>query len=387
VTVLENNKRRPKQIQILGSSFLSFILNSTVRFFIPVLLPFFIVSLNISVYLGSLLITAYWVGYTLFQIPSGIIGDRFGAARVNKISFILLTITFPFIYIMRQSYIDLIIIQGLLGTFSAFIYITDASLVQKWAQSKERASYVGLYQTGFFVGASFGEFLVLDTFRISLITPFIVIFSLLVAVSILNLIFVRDPLITEVKTVGKISRDIVYVCLIRFSAGFSYIGFLSLFSSFIVFDHISSFSNAYTLSWIPAIGGVIGSPIGGYLSRRHARGKPIFSIFPSALIGLSLFALPYLSVSFVFILSSLTGFFYGLYAGPSMSMASDVSGGDGNVSASSGIINFSSQIGGSISPIIVGYLFVIYGNFSLAFGIIGVTSLIFLIPPFLKYLK
>ena len=103
MTVLENNKRRPKQIQILGSSFLSFILNSTVRFFIPVLLPFFIVSLNISVYLGSLLITAYWIGYTLFQIPSGIIGDRFGAARVNKISFILLTITFPFIYIMRHT--------------------------------------------------------------------------------------------------------------------------------------------------------------------------------------------------------------------------------------------------------------------------------------------
>ena len=75
------------------------------------------------------------------------------------------------------------------------------------------------------------------------------------------------------------------------------------------------------------------------------------------------------------------------YNAPTMSMASDVSGGDGNVSASSGIINFSSQIGGSISPLIVGYLFVIYGNFSLAFGIIGVTSLIFLIPPFLKYLK
>ena len=142
-----------------------------------------------------------------------------GGRKSNKISFILLTITFPFIYIMRQSYIDLIIIQGLLGTFSAFIYITDASLVQKWAQSKERASYVGLYQTGFFVGASFGEFLVLDTFRISLITPFIVIFSLLVAVSILNLIFVRDPLITEVKTVGKISRDIVYVCLMIYING------------------------------------------------------------------------------------------------------------------------------------------------------------------------
>ncbi|MHB1440838.1 MAG: MFS transporter [Cuniculiplasma sp.] len=279
----------------------------------------------------------------------------------------------------------LLTIQALLGTFSAFIYITDASLVQKWTPSRERAISVGLYQTGFFVGASFGEFLVLETFRISIITPFIIIFSLLIVVSILNLLFVKDLVETREKTDSKVSRDIVYVCFIRFSAGFSYIGFLSLFSSFIVFDHISSFSNAYTLSWIPAIGGLVGSPLGGYLSRGHTRGKPIFSIVPSALIGISLILLPYLNIDLIFILSSMSGFFYGLYAGPSMSMASDVSGGDDKVSSSSGIINFSSQIGGSISPFIVGYLFDIYGNFNLAFGIIGSISLIFLIPPILKY--
>ncbi|MHB1440870.1 MAG: hypothetical protein ACYCSO_08470 [Cuniculiplasma sp.] len=106
---MKNHEKRPEQFQILMSSFISFILNSTVRFFISVLRPFLIVSLSISVYLGSLLITAYWLGYTLFQIPSGIIADRMGTARLNKISFILLTITFPFIYILRQYYIDLII--------------------------------------------------------------------------------------------------------------------------------------------------------------------------------------------------------------------------------------------------------------------------------------
>jgi hypothetical protein len=60
--------------KVIFSSFLSFILNSTVRFFIPVLLPFLIVSLKIDLYLGSLLITAYWIGYTFFQIPAELWG-------------------------------------------------------------------------------------------------------------------------------------------------------------------------------------------------------------------------------------------------------------------------------------------------------------------------
>jgi len=56
------------------------------------------------------------------------------------------------------------------------------------------------------------------------------------------------------------------------------------------------------------------------------------------------------------------------------------------VSSSSGIINFSSQIGGAISPLIVGFMFSIYGNFDLAFLIMGTITLITLVPPAMKFL-
>ena len=372
--------------RVIFSSFLSFILNSTVRFFIPVLLPFLIVSLNIDLYLGSLLITAYWIGYTFFQIPAGIMGDRFGTARVNKVFFILLAFSFPFIYFLRESYPGLFALQIIIGAISAVIYITDASLVQKWSPMSGRAASVGIYQTGFFVGASLGEFFVLEMFRFSFVLPFVVILAFLVSVSVLNLIYIREPKSTLRKTKGKLSMDIIYVCFIRFSAGFSYIGYLSLFTTFIVFDHITAYSGAYSLAWIPASGGIIGSPIGGYLSAKHSKGKSMVSISSAALIGLSLILLPYVQIFYVLLISSLTGFFYGLYAGPSMSMASDFSGGDRNVSSSSGIINFSSQIGGAISPLIVGFMFSIYGNFDLAFLIMGTITLITLVPPAMKFL-
>lgn len=372
--------------KVIFSSFLSFILNSTVRFFIPVLLPFLIVSLKIDLYLGSLLITAYWIGYTFFQIPAGVMGDRLGTARVNKVFFILLAVSFPFIYFLRQSYAGLFALQVIIGAISAVVYITDASLVQKWAPMSGRAASVGIYQTGFFVGASLGEFLVLEMFRVSFDLPFEIILIFLVSVAILNLFYIREPKIKPGRMKGKLSGDIIYVCFIRFSAGFSYIGFLSLFTTFIVFDHITAYSGAYSLAWIPAAGGLIGSPIGGFLSARHSKGKAAVSISSAALIGLSLILLPYVQVFYVLLISSFTGFFYGLYAGPSMSMASDFSGGDQKVSSSSGIINFSSQVGGAISPLIVGFIFSIYGNFDLAFLIMGSVTFITLIPPAMKFL-
>ena len=79
---------------ILSASIVSFSMNSTLRFFIPVLIPLLVSTLHITVYMGSLLITAYWVGYTLFQIPAGIISDRVGVSKVAKISFILMAFSF-----------------------------------------------------------------------------------------------------------------------------------------------------------------------------------------------------------------------------------------------------------------------------------------------------
>ena len=96
---------------ILGSSIMSFSMNSTLRFFIPVLIPLLVSSLNISVYLGSLLITAYWLGYTVFQIPAGMISDRVGVSKVAKISFILMVLSFSLFYFFIDSYTGIFIVM------------------------------------------------------------------------------------------------------------------------------------------------------------------------------------------------------------------------------------------------------------------------------------
>ncbi len=369
--------------KILISSFTSFFLNSSVRFFIPVLLPFLIISLNISVYSGSLLITSYWLGYTVFQIPSGIISDKYGIAKINKISFTILTIIFVLLYFFKSSYYAIFIIQFFLGLFSSMIYISDASLVQKWVPPVKRSTYVGIYQTGFFLGASLGEFIILKSLYISFYLPYLIIFILLIITLIMNILFIKEPEKIYKKEKIKINNKIIYVALIRFSAGFLYIGFLSLFTTFIIFDHMVSYSNVYLYSWIPAAGGILTSPVGGYLSTKLKNGRPFVSILSVLFLGIIIIYLGFSKPYYVFYLSFITGILYGLYAGPSMGMASDFSG-DNKISSSSGILNFSSQIGGAISPFIIGFMFSIYHNFSYAFLLIGIITFIALIPSIIK---
>jgi sugar phosphate permease len=67
-----------------------------------------------------------------------------------------------------------------------------------------------------------------------------------------------------------------------------------------------------------------------------------------------------------------------------MGMASDFSGGDHNLASASSILNFSSQFGGTVSPLIMGYFFSIYGNFRFAFTIVAFISIIIVLIPLIK---
>lgn len=383
---MEKSKNYPFG-RIIIPTFLSFYLNSLIRYFIPAILPFIILNLHISVLLGSLLITSYWAGYTAFQIPSGMLSDKFGLSLTSKLSFSMIFILFILLYFFINNYLSLMIIQFFLGIFSASLYVSDASLVQAWTPRKERTTAIGIYQTAYFVGASIGEFITIEALNITFKLPFYIIFGFLAAVLLIDLTFIKEPEVRKKSKKQKISRDIIYVTFIRFAAGFSYLGFLSLYSTFIVYSGIASGSNLFLYTWIPSIGGIITSPLGGRISKRFKNGRPLIAAVTVLFLGAIIISTAFIKGYLVILPSFLAGFSYGLYAGPSMGMASDVSGGDRNLASASGIINFSSQVGGSISPFVIGYLFSVYGTFSVPFITLGIISIIFIIPVLFKIKK
>lgn len=384
-----NNRRSSPTTErkdvILSLAFVTFYLNSAVRFFVPAVMPLIIISLHVSLGYAALLVTAYWAGYTIMQVPSGIITDRLTSSRVNIISFYLMAGVFSLFYFFLGDFNVLMIIQFTLGVLSALVYISDSSLIQTWFTRKQRTTSVGIYQTAFFVGASLGEYITIRTASFSLLVAIISITIALFILGTVNLVFIRDPgHIVKTARTGirfSMSRGVAYVGLIRFSASFVYLGFLSLFTTYLVTSGKISYAGSANYSWLAAAAGIIGSPLGGILTDRYAKNKLIPSLVPTALISILVIILAFVSTIDVIIVAALfMGFLYGIYASPSMSVATELSRNDVEIGGVIGFLNFAAQLGGSISPVVIGYLAEYSGSYSLSFVMVGVISLASLVP-------
>lgn len=337
-------------------------------------------------YSGSILITSYWIGYTALQIPAGYLADRYGTAKVSKLSFLFLFVSFMLMPLAVNNYSFLIALQILLGSLSSIVYVSGISLVQRTSSVSVRSFFIGIFQTGFFLGSSIGEYLVLRLLDISFFVSFIAVIALLFLAAFLNLALQKDYPNRTHERVRVVPKGILYVSMIRFAAGFMYLGFLSFFTTFLVYDKIVPFSMVYIYAWVPSIGGIIGSPVGGFLSRKMGTDKAIAAIIPIVALGLIMYLISFLPKAGIILASSMTGFFYGLYAGPSMGMASHI-GMEENLGISSGILNFSSQVGGVISPLVIGSLYSVYGNFEAPFTIIGSISLAVIVVPLAAFIR
>ncbi len=93
------------------------------------------------------LMSGYFVGYTLGQIPWGIISDRYGSRRAMTLS--ILGVSLSTLFFGYSSNIQIAVafrfISGLLG---AGIFVPSVKLVSSWFDSEERGTAIGLLNIG-----------------------------------------------------------------------------------------------------------------------------------------------------------------------------------------------------------------------------------------------
>ncbi len=119
--------------------------------------------------------------------------------------------------------------------------------------------------------------------------------------------------------------------------------------------------------------GSVGAVVGGYLGDRVGYALP--SISSSLLLAIIVSVIPRLSIIYLLaLLMLLLGFFYGFYAAPSIAISRLTQ----NIGATTGFLNFMSQLGGSISPYVIGFLLQYY-DFPETLLIIGVVSVVLII--------
>ncbi|MDR7303711.1 MFS transporter [Haloactinomyces albus] len=376
---------------------------------LSVAMPTISEQFGISPALQGVLLGAWAWTYALFQLPAGWLSDKLGPRTVYAVAVVWWSLCTAGVALVRGVG-SLLGLRLLLGIGEAPVMPSSAKAVSEWFPKKERALASGLYGSGSEAGAAIA---------VPLVALIIVAFGwrgAFVATGALGLVwaaawlwiyqtprkqrwtsqaevdYIVDGGGLDTEPTGQ-DRSLPWAHLFRHGTVWG------LFSGYIC----RNFLNYFFITWyptylvqaqgfstmdlakygaIPGIVAIFGNFAGGwfsdYLVRRgtslsRARKLPIiigtlgsgtvaFAIFaPSAVI-----ALVFLSISFASSSFASAGI---------LSLPIDVSPGAGNVSSIYAIQNTGSQIGGLLSPIVVGFLVAVTGSFVAPLVAMGVLCL------------
>ncbi|BDR90960.1 MFS transporter [Vulcanisaeta souniana] len=351
-------------ITIVLAASLAFFSVVLVRYSIPALLPYMVGKNGISTVMGGLIITVLWVGYTVFQVIGGLIVDRYGYNVVLYVLILIAALNATYPLIINQYYL-LLVVQFIMGSLLAITYVSLISMVL--LNYGRGGLGAGIYQSMFFLASSISIILSPLLFSINRFTPFL-LFSAIVASSLVPLTRVNNKVGGSI-VIGPENLGVLGMGFIRLSSGFSYLGFLGWSTYYVV--HVLGISPTLSgfYAFLSSIMGSLGAVIGGLTGDKA--GYAIPSILSSLSLSIIVIVIPELTAFYlVAFLMLLLGFFYGFYAAPSIAISKYTR----NVGATSGFLNFMSQLGGSISPYVIGFLLQYY-DFAKTLLMVGITSI------------
>ncbi len=104
----------------------------------------------------GILSSLFLLGYTLMQIPCGVLFDLYGPRRLMTITMLLAAVA-TFFFIATPSYPIALTARFFMGIGSAFAYVGPLVLAARWLPKKHFVIAAGLLQLMGSVGAIFGE--------------------------------------------------------------------------------------------------------------------------------------------------------------------------------------------------------------------------------------
>ncbi len=340
--------------------------------------------------------SAFLIGYTIFQVPAGALGDRFGARLVLTLSGVicgvatLLTGLMPGLLFKGSLAVllSLLVIRFALGAGQAATYPVAMIAVSDWFAASEHAVVNSLVFTGSTLGAAFAPPLIAylmnaagwhATFYVTAIPP------VALAIFWLTQTKGRTHSSTEERTSGRVRfilrKSLLFLCLSYFLYCYAISIFVYwLFKYLVDVRHLSVVGSGWatSLPWIVATATV---PLAGYLSRHlSARigmlaGRRLLATSCLVLSAILMFigagaqsisaAVAAIALSVGLLFSTEAS-----YWSTAIALAPDDAG------ASGGLMNFAGNLGGVASTLLVPVLVHFFGWFQAllsgsAFAILG----------------
>ncbi len=354
------------------------------RMVISVSLPFIGQELNLDATLQGAILSAFFAGYALFQIPGGMLADKFGSRKVMTAAIAWWSV-FTSLTGLVASYPIMLFCRFVFGVGEGCFPGASWKTIATYFPPKERATATAIQSSVNTLGPAVATLVaagIIATYGWRTVFITLGFPGLLIAAAIW--FYFRDnpadhPKITKqelaeiepqpgagaVAGAGNagmtfkefIKKPILWqMVLIWFLFDITFWGFVSWLPSYLMKVRGFSLLKTGIAGSIPFFVGTVGTLLGGYLSDR-IKGQRKWMFVPNALIaGFFLYmtytvpsadmAIVYQSISSFFMFMAMAAF-WGLVMD---SIPPNIMG------SASGTVNFGGQAAGFISPFVMGYL-------------------------------
>src|SRR6266849_3085344 len=137
--------------RVLGFAFLLAVITYLDRICIAAAAPFIMEDLHLTVLQMSVVFSAFTLAYSLFEIPSGWLGDVRGPRRVLT-RIVLWWSGFTMLTGAARGYYSLVAIRFLFGAGEAGAFPNIAGAFSRWFPAQERGRATGVMMLGSRVG-------------------------------------------------------------------------------------------------------------------------------------------------------------------------------------------------------------------------------------------
>ena len=374
------------------------------RMVISIALPFIGKDLNIDATMQGAILSAFFAGYALFQIPGGMLADKFGPRKVMAIAITWFSV-FTTVTGFVSSYSIMLITRCVFGIGEGCFPGASWKMIATYFPPKERATATAIQSSVNTLGPAVASLVaagIIASFGWRPVFIYLGFPGLLIAVAMW--FYFRDnpadhPKITKAE-LGELSIDGVQstngagnaglmtfkeflrkpilwqMVLIWFLFDITFWGFVSWLPSYLMKVRGFSLIKTGITGSIPFFVGTVGMLVGGYLSDRM-KGQRKWMFIPNALVASLFLYLTYTvqSADMVVVYQSISAFFMFLAMSAFWGLVMDTIPAH-IMGSSSGTVNFGGQVAGFISPFVMGYLIDINnGSFDTAFVFLIIAML------------
>jgi sugar phosphate permease len=363
--------------------FVTWIVSYMDRMVMSVAIPYIAKDFHLRPFAMGGVMSAFFAGYALCQIPGGLLADKFGARRLMVIALVWWS-AFTAITGTVGSLAGLLVVRVLFGIGEGIFPGGSFKALATWCPVKERTTANAFIASSNSLGPALAPLFVVSVMAwFGWRSVFYMLFVPGLVMAVLIWIYVKDSPeeskkvspqeLAEIKenelglqlfggrqaSFKNIVRlPILWQCLfVWFAYDITMWGFMAWLPSYLVQQRGFSLVKMGITASLPFFTGAVGMVAGGYLSDKFFSGSRRILFAISALLGSFLLYLTYtvnsptLAVVYMtangFICAFAVGAFWGI---PMTVLPKEVMG------ASAATINFGGQVAGFLSPLVMGFL-------------------------------